>query len=384
MPRPLTGLLIALLVFAACGQSPRQARRQVVEMGYGYDKNSFAEALKKGDADAARLFLAAGMKTDAKAQGYTVLEHAAGQPDMVRLLLEAGADPNLGDSSTPLIEAAGKAGNAAAVGLLLTAGADPNAADKTGYTPLMAAAKAGDSDLTAALLKAGADPNARSRQGHSPLGIALAAGDNALIAALEKAGARRDAVGVNLAALMQPQSLTGPAPTAYRVAFKTSAGDFVVAVDRAQAPNGADRFYHLVKNGFYDGQRFYRAVPGRLVQFGIHPTPEIAGRWVEATIPDDPVAGSNSRGSLSFAAAGLDSRSTQVFINLADNAAFDGDGFAPFGQVEEGGMEVVDALYSGYGDTPEPGRIGREGEAYLKRHFPRLDTILEARLLGVD
>lgn len=376
--RLLWFLVLALFLFS-CGQSPRQARREVVEMGYSYSKASFAEALQKGDDAAVSLFLAAGMKPDMQARGYTALGHAAAHTALVRLLLEAGAAANAGGgASTPLIEAAA-AGNVEGVRLLLAAGAEVDGA-VAGYTPLMAAVEKTRADLLPVLLEAGADVNARSASGHTPLGIALAAEDAALIALLEEAGASRQAVGVNTAALMQPERLTEEAPARFAARFETSVGDFVVEVERAWAPRAADRFFNLVQNGFYDGQRFFRTVPGRLVQFGLSGDPEIASRWARAMIKDDTRNLSNERGSVAFAAAGPGSRSTQVFVNISNNTGFDGQGLVPFGRVRAGGMAAVEAVNDKYGEAPEAQRIGREGEAYLQKHFPDLDTIRRARL----
>jgi peptidyl-prolyl cis-trans isomerase A (cyclophilin A) len=372
--------LVLLLLVVACGQSPRQARREVVEMGYSYSKASFAEALKKGDEAATRLFLAAGMEPDMQVQGYSALGHAAFHTDLLRLLLESGADANVGGgASTPLIEAAG-GGNTAGVSLLLEAGADINGL-AAGYSPLMAAVEQGEAALVQSLLEAGANVNARSATGHTPLGIALAAEKETLVALLEGAGASRQQVGANMVALMQPERLTGPAPARFAARFETSVGTFVIEVERQKAPVGADRFYHLVRNGFYDGQYFFRVVPGRLVQFGLSGLPSLAARWAEAVLADDPAGQSNGRGTISFAAAGPASRSTQVFINLRDNPQFDRQDLVPFGQVQSGGMAVVEAVYSAYGEAPQAQRLGREGDAYLKKHFPDLDIIERAHLV---
>ena len=187
-------------------------------------------------------------------------------------------------------------------------------------------------------------------------------------------------------ALLHPERATEQAPAKYKVKFATTKGDFVVEVTRAWAPGGADRFYNLVKLGFYDGIRFYRAVEGFMVQFGVHGDPAVNAPWSRATIPDDPVVKANARGFMTFAMAGPDSRTTQVFINYADdNKRLDSMGFAPFGQVVEG-MKVVDALFKGYGEIsprgkgPNPARLQREGESYLQQEFPELDKIKEARL----
>jgi len=190
--------------------------------------------------------------------------------------------------------------------------------------------------------------------------------------------------------LLDPGSpeMTAQAPDLYKVLFETSAGDFVVEVERDLAPLGADRFYNLARSGFYEGARFFRVVPGFVVQFGLSGTPEIAAAWREARIEDDPVVASNERGAMTFAMGGPGTRTVQVFINLSDNSRLDATGFAPFGHVS-GGMDVVDRLYGGYGDGaprgqgPEQGRIQREGESYLAEAFPLLDRVIRTRILDV-
>jgi len=186
--------------------------------------------------------------------------------------------------------------------------------------------------------------------------------------------------------LTTPAALTAQAPASYKVKFDTSKGDFVVEVHRDWAPLGADRFYNLVKNGFFNDARFFRVVSGFMVQFGISADPKVAAAWREASIADDPVKQSNTRGMISFATRGPNTRTTQMFINYADNSRLDGMGFAPFGQVVSG-MNVVDALYSGYGEGaprgagPEQGRIQSEGNAYLTQAFPKLDYIKTATIM---
>lgn len=172
-----------------------------------------------------------------------------------------------------------------------------------------------------------------------------------------------------------------PAPERFRVRFATSAGDFVVEVSRELSPNGADRFYNLVANSFYDEQRFFRAVKGFVVQFGISGDPKVSNQWRTASIPDDPVRISNQRGTLTFAKLNFpNSRTTQVFISLKDNSYLDEMGFAPFGNVAEG-LEVVERLYDGYGEDPNQQKIGIQGNAYLLEDFPKLDYIKQARLV---
>lgn len=186
-------------------------------------------------------------------------------------------------------------------------------------------------------------------------------------------------------ALLHPATLKEKAPDVYDVVFTTTKGDFVVQVTRAWAPLGADRFYNLVKHGFFTNATFFRVVPGFVVQFGISGDPRVSAAWDTATIKDDPVRGSNKVGFITFAMGGPNTRTTQVFINLRDNgAALDGMGFAPFGQVTSG-MDVVEKLYSGYGDLPEMGgrgpseeAISKGGKAYLDKNFPMLDSIKTA------
>lgn len=188
------------------------------------------------------------------------------------------------------------------------------------------------------------------------------------------------------ASLSDPASLDQQAPAVYWAKFNTTKGDFVVKVTRAWAPRGADRFYNLVKYGFYNGDSFFRVLPGFVVQFGISPNPQLSRVWHSATIPDDPVRESNVTGTVTFATAGPDTRTTQVFINLADNKSLDAQGFAPFGSVTQG-MSVVKNLYSGYGEGapmgngPDQQLLQSEGEAYLAKNFPKLDHIKTAVVL---
>jgi peptidyl-prolyl cis-trans isomerase A (cyclophilin A) len=185
--------------------------------------------------------------------------------------------------------------------------------------------------------------------------------------------------------LSDPAALNAKAPAVYQAKFDTSKGAFVIEVHRDWAPQGADRFYNLVKNGFFDNARFFRVIEGFMVQFGINADPKIAAVWRDADIKDDPVKQSNERGTITFATAGPNTRTTQVFINFADNAPLDGQGFSPFGKVVSG-MEVVDSLYGGYGEGapngngPDQGRIQSQGNAYLEQDFPKLDFIKTATI----
>ena len=184
---------------------------------------------------------------------------------------------------------------------------------------------------------------------------------------------------------LDPADLTEKAPATFKATFETSKGNFVVEVHRDWAPVGADRFYNLVKSGFYDDCRFFRVVEKFMVQWGIHGNPGVQINWAGARIKDDGVKQSNRRGYITFATAGPNTRTTQVFINYRDNGPLDAQGFAPFGQVVEG-MEVVDGLYGGYGDGgpgrsgPNQAKIQSDGNAYLNASFPKLDYIKKATI----
>lgn len=188
------------------------------------------------------------------------------------------------------------------------------------------------------------------------------------------------------AALMNPADLKEQAPATYKTQFDTSAGTFVVEVHRDWAPLGADRFYNLAKRGFYDDARFFRVIQGFMAQFGINGDPAIMNVWRGARIQDDPVKQSNKKGYVSFAMGGADTRTTQLFINLAENGSLDKSGFAPFGQVVSG-MDVVSKIYNGYGEGaprgtgPDQGRAQTEGNKYLMAEFPKLDYIKTVTIL---
>lgn len=181
-------------------------------------------------------------------------------------------------------------------------------------------------------------------------------------------------------ALLCACSRSPQAPAEFKVRFDTSKGPVVIEVHREWAPNGVDRFYELVKSGYYDEARFFRVVPNFVVQWGINKDPKISQKWSQNFIPDDPVKESNHLGYITYAKRGPDTRTTQLFINLADNASLDAMGFAPFGKVSEG-MEVVQNLYSGYGQTPDQNLIQLQGNDYLQSQFPQLDYIKTARVL---
>src|SRR5260370_18736996 len=175
------------------------------------------------------------------------------------------------------------------------------------------------------------------------------------------------------------------APDVYKVKVETSKGDFVVQINKEWAPLGAERLFQLVQSGFYDQARCFRVLPGFMVQFGINAAPKTSALWQNMTIPDDPVKQSNTRGRLTFAKRGPGTRTTQVFINYADNSRLNADGFAPLGEVVSG-MEVVDKIYSGYGEGypggngPRQDLMQTQGNAYLELNFPRLDYIKKASL----
>jgi peptidyl-prolyl cis-trans isomerase A (cyclophilin A) len=187
--------------------------------------------------------------------------------------------------------------------------------------------------------------------------------------------------------LLDPANAREKAPDAFKAKFTTTKGDFVVEVHRDWAPNGADRFYDLVKLGFFDDTRFFRAVDAFMVQFGLSGDPAVSTKWQQANVADDPVSQSNKRGFITFAQTNMpNSRATQVFINYADNGRLDGMRFAPFGQVVQG-MDVVDSLYKGYGEGapsgagPDQSRVQAQGNAYLDKAFPKLDAIKRAEIV---
>ena len=194
---------------------------------------------------------------------------------------------------------------------------------------------------------------------------------------------------VPIATLMEPASaeFSHPAPERFEVLFETSQGEFVVEVHREWAPLGAERFYNLVRTGYYDGLRFFRVIPGFVAQFGIHAEPGVTEAWRSFRFPDDPVVQPNRRGTLTFATAGPNSRTVQLFLNLANNVHLDASGFAPIGEVISG-MDAVERLYAGYGEGaprgqgPDQGRLQAEGEDYLSSDFPQLSRILSARVVS--
>lgn len=190
-------------------------------------------------------------------------------------------------------------------------------------------------------------------------------------------------MGGNMEALMDPAgaAMTQEAPATFRARFETTKGTFVVEVERRLAPRGTDRFYNLVRHGYYNGTKLFRVVPGFVVQWGMSGDPALNKVWHQARIQDDPVMTSNEPGTITFAMAGPNTRTTQLFINYKNNAGLDSQGFSPFGRVVEG-MEVVESFNAEYGRTPSDNqqRIGAEGNAFLEKNFPNLDAILSATI----
>ena len=186
-------------------------------------------------------------------------------------------------------------------------------------------------------------------------------------------------------ALLKPALLKGQAPDTYQVKLDTTRGEFTVTVTRAWSPLGADRFYNLVKHHYFDNARFFRVLPNFVVQFGLSSNPAVNAAWEKATIKDDPRNQSNKRGTLVFATAGPNTRTTQLFINLKDNgSSLDSQGFTPFGQVDGDGMKVVEMLYDQYGESAgmDQENITKGGEKYIASHWPKLDTIKSATPFG--
>lgn len=203
------------------------------------------------------------------------------------------------------------------------------------------------------------------------------------VAKAEAAGEKKAATDVSFT---DPAKLTAKAPDLFKVKVETTKGNFTIEVTRSLAPNGADRFYNLVRSGYLKDLAFFRVVPGFMCQFGIHGDPKVSAAWRSAQIPDDPVKGSNTRGAITFATAGPNTRTTQLFISYGDNARLDNLGFSPFGKVTDG-MDVVDKINGEYGEGapqgrgPSQGRVQMEGNAYLKKDFPNLDYIKSTSLV---
>ena len=184
--------------------------------------------------------------------------------------------------------------------------------------------------------------------------------------------------------LLDPSTMKATAPATFKAKFTTTKGDVIIQVTRSWAPRGADRFYNLVRAGFFTDAAFFRVLREPrpfMAQFGISARPEVSKVWAQANIQDDPVTQSNKRGMVTFAQTSLpNSRSTQFFINYGDNSFLDAQRFAPFGEVTQG-MEIMDQVYAGYGEQPDQGAITAQGKAYLDRNFPKLDRILSATIV---
>jgi peptidyl-prolyl cis-trans isomerase A (cyclophilin A) len=223
------------------------------------------------------------------------------------------------------------------------------------------------------------------RLASTALAVALALG--ACKSTGEKTGEKAAPPANARAALTDPSQAKETAPANFKVKFGTTKGDFVVEVHRDWAPKGADRFYNLVRMGYFEDVSFFRVVKGFMVQFGIHGDPAVNSAWRNARIDDDPASGhTNARGMITFATSGPNSRTTQLFINYKDNANLDGMGFTPFGQVTQG-MDVVDAIEGVYGEGAPMGRgpsqmlIQTQGNKYLKESFPQLDYVKSAAIV---
>jgi peptidyl-prolyl cis-trans isomerase A (cyclophilin A) len=203
----------------------------------------------------------------------------------------------------------------------------------------------------------------------------------AILAAVVAAGAATASGGPTLS---DPSSLKATAPATFNAKFVTTQGSFVISVTRAWSPKGADRFYNLVLNHFYDNQPLFRVIPGRYVQWGIHMTPKIAKVWKRATIKDDKPVKKNAKWKVTFANAGANTRTTQIFVNLGGNFYLDKrPGFSPFGEVTQG-MSVFPHLYHGYGEGPSTYQsyLVAYGGKWVHHNYPKLDWITTARIVS--
>ena len=215
--------------------------------------------------------------------------------------------------------------------------------------------------------------------------ISLVACGVALAQAPAPAAAKKAAPAAAPAAmnLSDPNTMKAKAPDVFKAKITTTKGDVIIQVNRGWAPIGADRFYNLIRANFFKDASFFRVIPGFMVQFGIPARPDLAAVWERARLIDDRTLQSNKRGTLTFATAGPNTRTTQLFINYGNNTFLDAQGFAPFGEVVEG-MEVVDKIFSGYGETPNQGAIQAQGKAYLDKNFPNLDHIVSTTIMPAD
>jgi peptidyl-prolyl cis-trans isomerase A (cyclophilin A) len=219
-------------------------------------------------------------------------------------------------------------------------------------------------------------------QGLSIFAVALFLASGAQAQDSSAAAAKKPAAPAK-AGLLHPETLKAKAPEEFDAKFSTTKGDFVIHVTRAWAPLGADRFYNLVKYHFYDGASLFRVVTGFVVQFGLGPDPAVNKAWETASIKDDPVKSSNKKGFITYAMAGPNTRTTQVFINLGDNVRLDSMGFAPFGEVTSG-MVAISQFYADYADQPtgHQDQITSQGRSYLDKNFPKLDLITKAVIVA--
>ena len=215
--------------------------------------------------------------------------------------------------------------------------------------------------------------------------ISLVACGVALAQAPAPATAKKAAPAAAPAAmnLSDPNTMKAKAPDVFKAKITTTKGDVIIQVNRGWAPIGADRFYNLIRANFFKDASFFRVIPGFMVQFGIPARPDLAAVWERARLIDDRGLQSNKRGTITFATAGPNTRTTQLFINYGNNTFLDAQGFAPFGEVVEG-MEVVDKIFSGYGETPNQGAIQAQGKAYLDKNFPNLDRIVSTTIMPAD
>lgn len=225
----------------------------------------------------------------------------------------------------------------------------------------------------------------RTEEGENPVGEGQPTAETKPPGATTQQVPRESAKATNPLLAPHGPAMSRKAPESFKAKFETNKGIFVIEVTRSWAPHGADRFFNLVGNGFYDGCRFFRVLSGFVAQFGINGDPEVSLLWRQASIPDDPVKGSNKSGSVTFAMAGPNTRTTQLFINYDDNSRLDTMGFSPIGKVVEG-MSVVEGLYGEYGEGAPQGpgpvqeRIQSEGNRYLQARFPNLDYIKKATI----
>ena len=222
----------------------------------------------------------------------------------------------------------------------------------------------------------------RKTTGHHPNKVTLNSRRLLLLSLICAAATAVNAATIGLPVYAQEGNEAGKkSPDTFQVLFETTKGNFTVEVNRSWSPNGADRFYELVTSGFYNDAGFFRVVPGFVVQFGLNADPAVQKKWSDAKIKDDPVVSSNKRGSVTFAMAGPNTRTSQLFINYADNSRLDELGFSPFGTVTQG-MDVVDKINSEYGERPSQGRITAQGNNYLKTAFPNMDFITKATVVN--